>query len=256
MRTSAQLPIPFRREAFTLVELLVVIGIIALLISVLLPALSKAREQARTVRCMSNHRQIGAMFGMYANDNRGYYPPLNWQNALDNTIPNHSSYGMVHCLGPYIGKPQWAGTQKTSAPYIYAIGTAEMPFFRKSVFVCPEYKHTTIIPYQSGIAESGFLINVTSPNHTIPRKVSLMRTPPGKVIHVADSFNDYVLKDNSNLINKTVNNGRSFDVYRHNKGTAANVLFLDGHVGTFRGDYIVAYFKENLAYAKNKMMLE
>ncbi len=89
-------------RGFTLVELLVVIGIIALLISILLPALSRARSQATVVNCLSNIRQLSTALVNYATENKGKFPP-NIDNIPDST-PRNNSWFDVDRIGRYLPK--------------------------------------------------------------------------------------------------------------------------------------------------------
>lgn len=89
-----------RGSAFTLVELLVVIGIIAVLLGLLLPVTAKARQQSRITACAAQLHDIGAAFQMYINQYKGKYPPA---VTLPGATPDNATK-LQDYLAPYVGR--------------------------------------------------------------------------------------------------------------------------------------------------------
>ncbi|UCC21501.1 MAG: type II secretion system protein [Planctomycetota bacterium] len=129
-------------RGFTLVELLVVIAIIALLMSILMPALSRVRDQAKGVLCLSNLNQMGKAFAMYLDDFDNAFM-TNWTNqTFNDPLPAHKRY-WIEALRPYYGnvhevrccpKATKTGTELGLGPFGVGGGT----FSAWGVFPAPE----------------------------------------------------------------------------------------------------------------------
>ena len=130
-----------RLRGFTLVELLVVIGIIALLISILLPSLNAARKSARDVQCASNMRQLSLALMMYAVEHKGSFPPnMNfgagvpgyayWYDAdrLESYLPAAIKYGSGSIGGPVFECPDDPQAARSYSMNVFASAKVSTDF--------------------------------------------------------------------------------------------------------------------------------
>lgn len=134
-----------RLSAFSLLELLIVISIIATLAALLLPALSSARERARAVQCTSNMRQFGMAFRFYQDDHSGMYPDP-W---VDNQQNWHS----------FLGNPTYGGKYLPSNWVQYSATYFSYRIVGK--FLCPTTVMQNQIPIDAGHNQWGYCLNLT-----------------------------------------------------------------------------------------------
>jgi len=226
MDTSKSATLRNVARGFTLVELLVVIGIIALLISILLPALQSAREQAKSVQCASNMRQIGLCVTMYTSDNKGkWLPPYEIPGVYGPTtdpfffhyLPGFylkENYGALICpsdsfFQPSTNTPPWIWAPRTTT--YFRLFTTNIRDVRYSYAMNQQYPRV-------------------GPRQVYPGKAAGSFNPPSLTeIEDPSQFIVYLETDRFAQIGHA--SDPIFYRFDHGKGkTRMNLCMADGHV--------------------------
>jgi prepilin-type N-terminal cleavage/methylation domain-containing protein len=223
-------------RGFTLVELLVVIGIIALLIAILMPSLNKARVAAQRLQCLSNQRRTALGVLMYTSDNHGYGPLAAYVAAADDF--SGSTYWVAwwnkYSIGQYIGV---ATRGKDFNPSSSKAGFTSLYDPRVEFLYCTAYNT------HGANSDLGIGVNVRagarifrSEGSTKPQIKLTSVNRPSSVIMLLDIWSGITWEkyyfNESSPYNSTGGNTSGLVAYRHGHSTC--VTFCDGHGETFQ----------------------
>ncbi len=254
-----------RSRGFTLVELLVVVAIIALLLSILLPALGRARAIARSVKCLSNMRSMGLGFSMYTQDNYGFLPPYRVDfRPADYQSGPHAIRIFHHLLlgqytnqeptedaawGPVLPGGMWRcpDDQMTTGNFkaSYAMinnnsGLGKTNFFPRirtqTGDSWPGEKRWKTLPKLSQVKHPSVLMGITEKNGRAEINFSASSWPSVKDPHYrplyAISGNTSGLSWSYHSPDSNYNHNAWHPPYTNGLSAGSNMVFMDGHAQT------------------------